>query len=70
MDLCHSREWVLVKRFLDDIRTQQEVTLETSDSLENLLRAQGAKKVYNELEKRILQIVGDAQQEEEEQKNG
>ena len=70
MDLCHSREWVLVKRFLDDIRTQQEVTLETSDSLENLLRAQGAKRVYNELEKRILQIVGDAQQEEEEQKNG
>ena len=70
MDLCHSREWVLVKRFLDDIRQQQEVTLETSDSLENLLRAQGAKKVYNELEKRILQIVGDAQQEEEEQKNG
>jgi len=70
VDLCHSREWVLVKRFLDDIRTQQEVTLETSDSLENLLRAQGAKKVYNELEKRILQIVGDAQQEEEEQKNG
>ena len=70
MDLCHSREWLLVKRFLDDIRTQQEVTLETSDSLENLLRAQGAKKVYNELEKRILQIVGDAQQEEEEQKNG
>jgi len=70
VELVRSRDWLLIQRFLDEIKNQQQKTLETSQSLEDILRAQGAIKVYKDLEKRILPIVEDALQEQEEIENG
>ena len=68
MDLVVGRGWLVLKKYLDQIIRSQDQILSTSDSLEKILRAQGAKRVYTGLEDQILRIVKDARKEREEEK--
>lgn len=67
VDLVAGRGWRVLKKYLDQIVTSQTNILNTSDSLEKILRAQGAKRVYADLENRILDVVKDARNEREEE---
>ena len=71
VDLVAGRGWLVLKKYLDDIVRSQDYILNTSDSLEKILRAQGAKRVYSDLENRIFDVVRDARMEvKKEKENG
>ena len=63
VDLVAGRGWLVLKKYLDEIVSSQNYILNTSDSLEKILRAQGAKRVYSDLENRIFDVVRDARAE-------
>ena len=71
VDLVAGRGWLVLKKYLDEIVRSQDYVLNTSDSLEKILRAQGAKRVYSDLENRIFDVVRDARMEvKKEKENG
>ena len=68
VDLVAGRGWLVLKKYLDEIVRSQDYVLNTSDSLEKILRAQGAKRVYSDLENRIFDVVRDARAENKKEK--
>lgn len=66
MNLLSDRSWAVLKKYLDEIVENETRILSSSDKLEEILRAQGAKRVHNKLEDRIRSIVNDAREEEKE----
>lgn len=71
VNLLADRSWLVLKRYLDEIIRDEDRILSTSDSLEKILRAQGAKRVYTKLEDQIKRVVEDAllETKEEEKEN-
>lgn len=71
VNLLADRSWLVLKKYLDEIVRNEDRVLSTSDSLEEILRAQGAKRVYTKLEDQIKAVVEDARLEaqEEEKEN-
>lgn len=59
------REFLVVRGFLEDFLQSEQEILEKSDELEEILRAQGAKRSLRKLFDKIEDIVRLAKEEEE-----
>ena len=57
------RSWRVLKEIIETITQEYTRTLETSNEVNDMLRAQGAKKIYKKLENEILTIVDAAKRE-------
>ena len=63
MDLVQDRSWRVLKEIIETITQEYTRTLENSNEVNDMLRAQGAKKIYKKLENEILTIVDAAKRE-------
>ncbi len=63
VDLVQDRSWQVLKEIIETITQEYTRTLENSNEINDMLRAQGAKKIYKKLENEILTIVDAAKRE-------
>ena len=63
MDLVQDRSWRVLKEIIETITQEYTRTLENSNEVNDMLRAQGAKKIYKKLENEVLIIVDAAKRE-------
>ena len=63
VDLVQDRSWRVLKEIIETITQEYTRTLENSNEVNDMLRAQGAKKIYKKLENEVLIIVDAAKRE-------
>ena len=68
VNLVADRSWKVLKEIIEKIVRDYDRTLEISDEFEDILRAQGGKRVFRKLEGEVLDIVDDAMRETNKEK--